>query len=281
MYNLRYHIASLVAVFLALTVGLVLGTIVAQSGLQQKLVTQLTNQFETLNTLNKSLGNENAALTSFAAEASPRVADNVLLGRTIVVIADPDSVEAVAQASEAISMAGGFPAVATFNASGLSLSQPDAQSEVVKLLGLTDASEITTRVVSALAREWTTPGDARKLTDALVSAGALRLQDLPATATVTGCVVSAVYAEVPDPAAITLAKALGGPGRVSAGVETVKRPTGFAKAAVDAGLSAVDDVDSPLGKISLVWVLSGRATGWFGVLGGADAPYPKPLFPAQ
>ena len=33
MYNLRYHIASLVAVFLALSVGLLLGTVVAERGM--------------------------------------------------------------------------------------------------------------------------------------------------------------------------------------------------------------------------------------------------------
>ena len=32
MYNLRYHIASLVAVFLALAVGLLLGTVVVERG---------------------------------------------------------------------------------------------------------------------------------------------------------------------------------------------------------------------------------------------------------
>jgi hypothetical protein len=50
MYNLRYHIVSLVAVFLALTVGLVLGTVVVERGVLTKqraaLVGDLTKQYD-------------------------------------------------------------------------------------------------------------------------------------------------------------------------------------------------------------------------------------------
>ena len=59
MYNLRYHIASLVAVFLALSVGLVLGSIVVERGTldeqREALVTSLQQEFTELNAENKLL----------------------------------------------------------------------------------------------------------------------------------------------------------------------------------------------------------------------------------
>jgi hypothetical protein len=285
MYNLRYNIASLVAVFLALGVGLLLGTIVAERGVldtqKNTLVSGLNKEFESLRTENRTLQAGNVALTSLATEAAPRLAANVLVGRTIVIVADADSSEAVAHASDAIRMAGGFPAVAIFGSAGLSLDDARARSAAMGALGLTDASQVTTRVIDALAHEWTTPGDPRRLTDALVSAGALRLAALPGTATVSGGVDAAVYDNKPDPAALSLAKAVSGAARLGAGIEITKRPTGMASAARAAGLSAVDDMDSPLGQLSLVWVLAGRTNGWYGALTGADAAYPTPLFPAQ
>ena len=51
MYNVRYHIASLVSVFLALALGLVLGGLIVDktpTTSQSSLVTGLKQEFETL-----------------------------------------------------------------------------------------------------------------------------------------------------------------------------------------------------------------------------------------
>jgi hypothetical protein len=282
MYNLRYHIASLVAVFLALSVGLLLGTVVAPAQTTTKnLVASLKQSFDTLSGQNDVLNADNTALSAFATQAEPHLVGNVLLGRTVMVIADPDSSDAVARVSDAVSAAGGLPAVATLEAADLSLSDPTVSAAATAVLGPTEPSQLTSSVVEALVREWTTAGDPRKLTAALVDAGALKMQDLPASATVSGCAVAAVFDKTPDAAGIALARGLASAGRLSAGVETTKLDTGMASAATAAGLSAVDDVDSPLGQVSLVWVLSGRAGGWFGELPRADSRFPEPLFPAQ
>jgi hypothetical protein len=65
------------------------------------------------------------------------------------------------------------------------------------------------------------------------------------------------------------------------GAGTAKRPAGLAAAAVAAGQSGVEMVESPLGRVSLVWALTGRANGRYGPSKDADAQYPTPLFPAQ
>ena len=285
MYNLRYHIASLVAVFLALTVGLLLGSIVAERGLltsqRSTLVAGLQAEFDALRTESSDLKTTNDTLTSFAADALPGVVDRVLTGRTVVVIASPDSADTAARASEAVRLAGGQVALATFSGPGFSLTDEAVAAAAAKELGVVASSMTATSVVDALASEWTTPGGARPVTKALVNAGGLKMQGLTATGTVSGIVVSAVFDGAPDPWAMLLAHAMVDPSRFAAGVDTTKRADGSAKAAKAAGMSGVDDIDTTLGRVSLAWVLSGRASGLFGRSTDATARYPSPLFTNQ
>jgi len=148
-------------------------------------------------------------------------------------------------------------------------------------MGMPEAAVDATTVVAALAREWTLPGGLRPLSAALAKSGVLRVEGLTADVIVGGAVVSAAWDDKPDAALLGLGAALTGPGRFGAGAGTTKRPAGIAAAAVATGLSAVETVDSPLGRVSLVWVLAGRANGRYGTSKDADAPYPTPLFPSQ
>jgi hypothetical protein len=282
VYNLRYHIASLVAVFLALTIGLLLGTLVVERGVLEAnrtaLVDAIQKDVNSVNAANKQLKSANAALSGFAEQSAPVLVRDALAGSTVVVLADPGSDETAGRTSDAVRLAGGEAAVAIFSSAGLSLGDANVQSAAMKALGSPDSSEIETRVIDTLVREWTTPGDSRVLTNAMIAAGGLQISGLPATTTAGGVAVSAVYAGVPDRAVLALARSLARDGRFAVGVETTKKATGQARAAVAAGLSGVDDVDMPLGQVSLVWVLTGRADGSFGAGEGAGAPYPQPLY---
>jgi len=286
VYNLRYHIASLVAVFLALAVGLVLGTVVTESGLLksqiQSTVAGLNTTYSDLRTQIRSLQARDDDLTSFASEAAPQISRDALTGRTVLIVADPDSAKAVADASNAIHAAGGQVAVATFESPGLSVSEAGrAQTAAEKALETTDASQITTQVATALGREWATAGDPRVLTQALVSSGGLRLSGLPSGTSVGGAAVTLAFDGEADPSAVVLLKAFDSSAVPRVGIEVSDRATGAAQAAVAAAFSGVDDVDSPLGQVSLVWVLAQRATGSFGVGPAAKAAFPTPLFVSQ
>ncbi len=282
MYNLRYHIASLVAVFVALTVGLLLGSIVVERGLlssqQTTLVEGLQSEFDTLRTESAALKTSNDVLTAFTADAVPGLVAGVLDGRTVLVLASPDTADTVARTSEAVRLAGGRTAVATFTGPRFALSDEAVTGLVAENLGVATSSVDATGVMDALVSEWSTSSAPRPITRALVSAGGLELQGLTATTTVNGVAVTAVYQGVPDPWAVRLARALVNDTRFGVGVDTTKRVDGSARAAKAAGLSGVDDVDTPIGRVSLAWVLSGRAAGDFGQAEGATARYPSPLF---
>lgn len=282
MYNLRYHIASLVAVFLALSVGLLLGTIVVERGVlnaqRTRLVDSIQKDVDKVNAANQRLKAVNDALGAYASATAPEIVRGIFQGRTVVVLADPDAGETVARTTDAVKLAGGDVALAEFSGVGLSLGDAKVRDAAMKALGSPEASQLETRVAETLAKEWTTPGDSRVLTAALIGAGGLKLSGLAATATVGAAAVSAVYGGVPDPGALRLAGALARDGRFSAGVEVTKKATGQARAAAAAGLSGVDDVESPLGQVSLIWVLAGRAAGSYGSGTGVGAPFPQPLF---
>lgn len=285
MYNLRYHIASLVAVFLALSVGLLLGTVVVERGVlnaqKTSLVEGLQKDYDQLRSDIKDVTARAETLGAFSGEAEMAVMRDVLTGKTIVVVADPNSAETVKLAVDAIRAAGGTAAVATLTEPGLALSNADVLKAVAAALAVPEASVDETRVTAELAREWTTPGGTRRLTNALVAAGALRLDSFSAPAAADGVIVASVWNDDPDTVALAVARAMTGPGRSAVGVETTKRLTGLAQAAVTAGLSGVDDIDETFGRVSMVWLVAGRASGMYGVGKGAEGPYPSPLFPAQ
>lgn len=284
MYNLRYHIASLVAVFLALAVGLLLGTIVVERGVLNdqriNIVEGLQKDFNEIRSESAAVKKTNDTLNAFASESAPLLIESALTTRTVLVIAGPETADTVATVATAVRAAGGSTAVATFSEAGLSLGDEAVLAAAAKALDVPADSVDTTAVVTTLAREWSTADDARVLTKALVAAGGLKITSLAATEVVSGVVVTATFGGVPDPAALRLATALSGPTLPAVGVETTKRSDGTAAAARKAGLSGVDDIDSPMGEVSLVWVLSGRASGLFGVGDGVDSPYPTPMFPA-
>jgi hypothetical protein len=282
MYNLRYHIVSLVAVFVALTVGLLLGSIVVERGLlssqQTTLVEGLQAEFDTLRTESADLKTANDALSAFASDAAPGVVQGVLDGRTVIVLASPETADTAARTSEAIRLAGGKAAVATFTGARLSLDDEAVVTAVATELSIATDSVDATRVTSMLAVEWSTPDAPRPLTRALIASGGLKLSGLTTTSTVGGTAIAAVFGGTPDPWAIRLARSMTDTSRFAVGVDTTKRNDGSAKAAREAGLSGVDDVDTALGRVSFAWVLCGRAAGLFGQQEGATARYPSPLF---
>jgi hypothetical protein len=194
------------------------------------------------------------------------------------VLASPDTADVVARTSEAVRLAGGNVVLATFAGPGFTLGDVAVTAAVASDLGIPAVSLDGSRVVDSLAAEWSTPGVPRTLTKALIAAGGLKLTGLAATATVGGTAIAAVYDGEPDPWALRLAGALADDNRFAVGVDTAKRADGSAQAAKNAGFSGVDDVDTAMGRVSLVWVLSGRAQGWFGQREGASARYPSPLF---
>lgn len=278
MYNLRYHIASLVGVFIALSLGLLLGTIVAERGTldaqRDALINDLEADFKALSERNSSLESENEARADFVEDVVPVLVADSLAGRNVVVLANAGRSDGLAAVEQAVRDAGGTARSVILIERDLALDSDEVKAALAPFdLPGTDTLR---SVAASLAAEWVQPAVERPLTDALVSAGVLRVDGFSAGVGADAVVCLAAWEQEPDTAAVSIARALGDLGRPAAGAQAVSLDTGVAIAAVDAGLSAVDQMGRPEGAFALARVLSGQATGYFGSGTGAIAPYPRP-----
>jgi len=279
VYNLRYHIASLVAVFLSLAVGLILGSVVVERGTldrqQSTLVAGLNDEFSRIKNENDALNNDLRGYEGFAVSAVPALVSERLRGRVVVVLMNTGRSDGLSSVTRAISLAGGTPIVATFTRQGLGLDDPAVAKGLSagSVIATTTFEEMRRSVVASIAQEWWRPGAYRALTDALVKAGVLRFDRTLPPAGVNGVVVMASWDGKADPLALALGQRMRDLGVGSVAAESLARPAGVTGPALEAGLSVVDDVDRPQGQVSVIFVLDGSAHGHFGVRRGADAGF--------
>ena len=101
MIDFRYHLVSLISVFLALAVGIVLGA----GPLRDTLGDQLSGQVEQLRTEQDTLRGQvddleasNDQLSSFVGAVGPEIVSGALSGQDVAVLTDDDSTRASVQA---------------------------------------------------------------------------------------------------------------------------------------------------------------------------------------
>ena len=109
MINFRYHVVSLTAVFLALAIGLVVGT----AALNGPVADSLKNQVSALSKDNSNYRDqanqyrdELNHTQTFAAELAPALLTGKLAGRRILLVALPDSQDYVDQVKQMLITAG-------------------------------------------------------------------------------------------------------------------------------------------------------------------------------
>jgi len=279
MYNLRYHIASLVGVFLALALGLVLGGLVVQRGTidrqQGSLIEGLQREFQSLRTDNAELSAANEQLADLNDMLTDQWVADRLVGKNVVVLAGGGRTDGAQATAEAVTAAGGTPISITLIKPSLALETDEAQA----LFGTDDlpSSEVTASIVASLAAEWRGPTTERPVTQALVDAGVLTVEGLePGMATV-GLVNLASSGGEPDPTAFAISLAYAeGDDVVVIGAESPTLTTGVAQATAQRGLSGVDTLGTSLGRYSIVALLSGADPGLYGVSDDAVAAFPAP-----
>lgn len=306
MISLRYHIISIGAVFLALALGVVLGSTAISDRLLSGLSsdrTRLGQQVADLQADNDGLRARLGDAATFAAALGPRAVRGILQGRTVVLVTTSDA--------DPVDRDG---LVALLGSAGATVT-----GEVQLTDAFTDPSrsdqlvELATRLLPSGAQLPTAP-DAGTLTGGLL--GSLLLD--PTGATPAGPEQTAVVlaglgdggfaraAQQVQPAqlavVLTGAAAAGhgsgnragtvarfatqldrsGAGAVLAGRPGSARADGAlgvvrADTAATSVLSTVDDVDSPPGRIATVLALAeqtqGRA-GRYGTAGNAEAAAP-------
>ena len=283
MFDLRYHVASLAAVFVALVIGILVG--VAMSGKvddaeKQSLksdVNRLEAQLDAASEGRAKVSREQTALRAFIKNAYPMlIADRLQGKRVAVLFVGPVDAGVRQQIERAVSDAGGSAPMrlralkVPIDATNLD-GQLDGDLAQFRSAGLDDlgrefADELVSggdtpawdALTSQLVEE--KAGSFRRPVDGVVVARTVKPQNGP-----TAVFLSGLYAGLGDSSVPTV------------GVE----PSGVSQSAVatwsEGGLSTVDDIDAPAGRLALALLLAGGSAGNYGRKAGADDGIVPPI----
>ncbi|MGE5552765.1 MAG: copper transporter [Betaproteobacteria bacterium] len=281
--DLRYHIASLVAVFLALGLGILIGTAALGERVlirqQSRLIEQLENDVTRLGNerrdLQRELLAERAALRQadrFGRAALPLLVADRLYGKQVAIIRlnpTTESKSGVDDLTALLRRAGAeVAATLTFleDPAGMDASR---RAGVAKILGIDPAGEnLTVETLRGLARELAR-GAPTLLTSYLVDAQVVSVAGgtkAPAQiAVIVGGAAVESRVESVRTLDLPLIDALRGVGLTVAMVETTDVTVSLMKSYRGKGILTVDNVDTPAGQAALVLGLAMGKTGNYGV----------------
>jgi hypothetical protein len=284
MFDLRYHVASLAAVFVALLIGILVG--VAMSGKvddaeKQSLksdVSRLEAQLDAASEGRSKVSREHTALLAFIKNAYPMLIANRLHGKRVAVLfVGPVDTGVRQQIERAVSDAGGSTPLrlralkVPINATNLDGHLEGDLAQYRAAGGLDDLGR-------EFAHELVSGGDTPAwdaLTSQLVeeTAGSFRRP-------VEGVVVARTVKPQNGQTAVFLSGLYAGLGDASVPAVGVE-PSGVSQSAVptwtNAGLSTVDDIDAPAGRLALALLLAGGSAGNYGLKAGADDGIVPPI----
>lgn len=310
MIDFRYHLVSIVSVFLALAVGVVIGTTALNGPVVGDLrhqVSDLKGERSTLQKQNKALSGQVGHGNDFAAAIAPAAVAGKLAGEQVLVVTAPGASAAdTAAVVNLLTDAGGT--VTTQLALAASYTDPNHATDLqqyaasgIAPAGFTlpksdDAGTVAGALLSDVLMaprdpkaERPTDTERQAVLSGFVSQGLLSLRPATAAPATTAIVVAGAppagaTAAAQSHTVTALASALQSRGKavVIAGTAASDGNAGIVgtirqSPALADQLSTVDDVDSPSGQLAAVLALKerlGGPVGQYGVQSDAEATAP-------
>ncbi len=276
MFDLRYHVASLAAVFLALIIGILVGVGISGKGFvsdsERKLlnekIARLQGQLDSSTRRADGLARSQRAAQTFVKDAYPALMDGRMSGlRVALVFAGPEDGRTRSLVEQALEDAGGAAPLRT-----RALKLPIDPAALRRALsGRPALASLATRqrigdLGRRLGEDLVAGGDSvlwKLLSDELLEERSGN--DAPA---VDGIVIART---VPPQAGAT-ARFLAGfyagihsVGVPAIGVERSQRGPSAVTTFAKQDLSTVDNIDTEAGRLTLVLLLAGAAPGQYGV----------------
>ena len=285
MFDLRYHVASLAAVFLALIIGILVGVGIADRGyldkgtrsLLEQRVADLQKQLNQTAQQAGNLGRNQDAARAYISKTYPVLVRNRLRGKRVAVVFVGSVDGGVRSAvNRALTDAGGQQLRLRALTVPIDGSQIDAKLASSPKVGSFSGQGRFESLGRALGQELMLGGDTplwNALTDLLVEQREGGSKD-PAD----GVVV--VRTAKPQKNATSrfllgLYSGLVSTGSPAVGVEASDARRSAISVYRQAGLSSVDDIDTLAGKLALVLLLQGAPSGQYGVRKTADEALPS------
>jgi hypothetical protein len=310
MINFRFHIASLIAVFLALALGVVMGSTVVQRAIVENLrdrIDRVEANADAQRAENAELRSELDRMNEFASASSPYSVRDELTDVPVAVVAERGVDAAAAQSQVALLQVAGAQAPATlWLESAWNLTEEGSADSLRAAIGsqTRNARRLRAEALDALAfrlAQGAAPASEPDVLDNLAKAGFVTLEGLG-----DGDVTAATW-----PGSGSRMLVLGGPASaitargvvrdftgslVNAGAPTVvgeiyvdaegaaERGVWLAPIRADeqlnAAVSTVDDIDLVEGRVAATIALVDLARGVVGSYGyGAGATSPLPVVP--
>ncbi len=162
MYNFRYHLVTIVSIFAALVIGLLLGVALTGSDLvrdaSSNLAKSLTEEFDELNTENDALTEDLQIENAFSEDLLNVWQKDRLKGRTIVIIERDGETNSTLTTAlrDMVSITGGIPVIVSFDAkNGLNVSEEFRKAQLTKIVPEVEGEDYSDTVAKALVNEWT------------------------------------------------------------------------------------------------------------------------------
>ena len=314
MIDFRYHLVSIIAVFLALAVGIVVGTAALNGPIQDGLRRSIQEQAEDKRALEsdvEQLRGQVSASDGFASEVGPRLVADRLAGERVLLVTMPGTPDDLADGVRPLIVDAGATVTGSLEVRP-ALGDPeqrqlleDLVAQVVPAGVKLPAGEPVERAAAELAAALTTteetsavdPGEAQAVVSAFEEADLISFTPEPGTQdSLTAATLVLVLAapgadKKPDAATqqqldamLAVAQALDArsKGAVVAGPATSAREGGLVRAlrsasSVGGEVSSVDNVDRGIGQVAAVLALAEQQRGGAGQYGagpGSTEPLP-------
>jgi hypothetical protein len=276
MFDLRYHVASLAAVFLALIIGILVGVGISGKGFvsdsERKLlnekIARLQGQVDSATRRSDGLARAQRAAQTFVKDAYPALMDGRMSGlRVALVFVGPEDGRTRSLVERAFDDAGGpaplrtralklpiEPAALRRGLSGRPALASLATKQRIGELGRRLGEDLVAGGDSALWRLLSENLlEERSGNDAPPADGVVIARNIAPQAGVTARFLAGFYAGI------------GSAGVPAVGVERSQRGPSAITVFAKQQLSTVDDLDTEAGRLALVLLLGGSTPGQYGV----------------
>lgn len=278
MYNIRYHIASLVSVFLALALGLVLGGLIVDktsTGAQSSLVTGLKQEFTSLRSDNDILKVDSEAFRSYSDDMTKRYLGAELTGKTIAVLGYNNKAMEIAHNN--ITSTGGKAVLVIIRGNKLNMDDTSLQSTqaVKNVMAAKGINNENKAIAAAIAEEWSPEATSRPLTDAFVKDGIFGIANYQKFKGVDGIVDVAIDGDKISAMAISIAGAFKDVKKPALCASMYQGNNVLATKGWNEEITSTNMLSTSIGTYTLAAVMNGAADGLYGTMDGAKAVYPK------
>jgi hypothetical protein len=284
MFDFKYHIVSLVAVFLALGIGVVMGSMGAQQGVvtqqERALIVTMEKDFEKLRASNADLNVQLATAARFQNGATSLLTSGKLAQTTVAVIVTGDvEGQTLKNLQAALEQAGASQQSVTVFSGKLGLDNKATSEKIAAIVGGNPQGQtaIKDKALEETAR-WIAGGLNPKGISDLAAAGFFKTNGVYDSAVQSVIIIGGSENGKnlpPEQLDAQLIKTLKTLPVALAGTESLTVKNSYMKIYQGLGLSTVDDIDKAPGQISVVYILAGQA-GDYGEKSTADSLMPEP-----